>query len=100
MSGLLETGLSNAVMATVLALLVASLALVCRRPAVLHGLWLLVLLKLITPPLVSVPLPNFQAPAAVAPPIVPHLEEADLETALLQPPPLELQAQEVVFVPD
>jgi len=40
----------------VLALLVAGFSLVCRRPALLHGLWLLVLLKLLTPPLLEVPL--------------------------------------------
>src|SRR5438270_282872 len=30
---------------------------VCRRPAVRHGLWLLVLLKLVTPPLYGIPVP-------------------------------------------
>jgi beta-lactamase regulating signal transducer with metallopeptidase domain len=51
---LLSIALSNAVAATLLAAVVAVIARVCRRPAVLHALWLLVLLKLITPPLVPV----------------------------------------------
>src|SRR5712692_5030790 len=55
MRTLLEIGLANAVMATVLALLAAGVSLFCRRPAVRHVLWLLVLLKLITPPVMPVP---------------------------------------------
>src|SRR5947209_1756006 len=57
MNTLLEIGLSNAVVAALLALPVAGLAAVCRRPALAHSLWLLVLLKLVTPPLVLIPLP-------------------------------------------
>ena len=58
METLLHAGLSNAVSATFLALLVACLGRVlARRPAVLHCLWLLVLLKLVTPPLYEVPIP-------------------------------------------
>lgn len=56
MEALLTIGLWNAVGASVLAVLAASVGLVCRRPAVLHALWLLVLLKLVTPPLWSVPI--------------------------------------------
>jgi beta-lactamase regulating signal transducer with metallopeptidase domain len=57
MRTLLEIGLSNAILATLLAVAVAVLTRLCRRPAVSHGLWLLVLLKLLTPPLWTVPLP-------------------------------------------
>jgi beta-lactamase regulating signal transducer with metallopeptidase domain len=57
MDSLLNTALSNALVALALAVVVVLAALVCRRPALLHGLWLLVLLKLITPPLVQVELP-------------------------------------------
>ena len=65
MERLFTVALSNAVMATVLALLVAALGRACRRPALMHGLWLLVLLKLVTPPLVEWPwaLPDFWAAA-------------------------------------
>jgi bla regulator protein blaR1 len=58
---LYRAGLSNALSATFLALLVACLGRVlARRPAVLHCLWLLVLAKLVTPPLyeLSVPWPE------------------------------------------
>ncbi len=61
METLYRAGLSNAVSATVLALVVACLGrLLARRPAVLHCLWLIVLVKLVTPPLyeVSVPWPQ------------------------------------------
>jgi len=54
---LLQVGLSNAVVATFLALLALAVGFLCRRPALVHSLWLLVLLKLITPPILSIPVP-------------------------------------------
>jgi beta-lactamase regulating signal transducer with metallopeptidase domain len=62
---LLEIGLSNAVAATVLALVAVAVGLACRRPALGHALWLLVLLKLLTPPLVRVPI-RWPAPDQLA----------------------------------
>ncbi|MFH1918372.1 MAG: M56 family metallopeptidase, partial [Planctomycetota bacterium] len=65
-------------MATALALLVFPLTRVCRKPALSHCLWILVLVKLVTPPIVSVPLPvswvpgtgqEHLDPAALLPPI-------------------------------
>jgi beta-lactamase regulating signal transducer with metallopeptidase domain len=56
MGTLLEIGVSNAGMAAFLALPAAAVGSVCRRPAVVHCLWLLVLLKLVTPPLFRVPI--------------------------------------------
>jgi beta-lactamase regulating signal transducer with metallopeptidase domain len=62
---LLHVGLGNALAATALALAVAALTRVFRsRPALTRGLWLLVLLKLLTPPLLS---PRVAWPAAFAP---------------------------------
>src|SRR5262249_8805325 len=62
MHSFLEMVLSNAVMATLLAVLAAVVSQLCRRPALVHSLWLLVLLKLITPPLLPVPVPwSFEA---------------------------------------
>jgi len=55
MESLLYTGLSNALVAGVLALLAAGIGCVSRRPALVHSLWLLVLVKLITPPLLPLP---------------------------------------------
>jgi beta-lactamase regulating signal transducer with metallopeptidase domain len=63
---LLHAGLVNAVLATLLALIVAVLARLFRgRPALVHGLWLLVLLKLLTPPLISLTLPWPSSPPEV-----------------------------------
>ena len=53
---LVEIALVNAVMATFLALLAAAVGGWFRRPALTHVLWLLVLVKLITPPIWRVPL--------------------------------------------
>jgi beta-lactamase regulating signal transducer with metallopeptidase domain len=57
---LLHIGLWNALLATALAFLAAGVGRLARRPALTHALWLLVLLKLVTPPLftLSVPWPS------------------------------------------
>src|SRR5215831_18292329 len=59
MDALVHLGLLNAALATVLALLAAAARCVCRRPAVMHALWLLVLLKLLTPPFVPIPIASW-----------------------------------------
>lgn len=96
MFSLLEIGLSNALAATLLALLAAGVGSVCRRPALVHSLWLLVLLKLITPPLLQLPV---HLPTSSEPPgrtdfqSVPHHQGMDgLEnrpTVALQTPPAD-----------
>ncbi len=58
MSTLLTFGLANAVSAALLAALALLAGRFCRRPAVLHSLWLLVLLKLVTPPLWPITVAN------------------------------------------
>ncbi len=60
MESLVQGMLSNAVAVTVLAVLVAVLGRACRRPALIHSLCLLAILKLVTPPLVplAIPLPS------------------------------------------
>src|SRR5438270_1630815 len=58
MRTLLDLGLTNAVLATVLAIIAAVVGRLCRRPALTHSLWLLVFLKLLTPAFVPVPLPH------------------------------------------
>jgi WD40 repeat protein/beta-lactamase regulating signal transducer with metallopeptidase domain len=55
MNSLVVMALSNAVVAALMAVVVIAISRVCRRPALTHGLWLLVLLKLITPPVFEVP---------------------------------------------
>lgn len=52
--------LTNAALAALLAVAAFAASRLVRRPAVLHGLWLLALVKLVTPPLVELPvLPSF-----------------------------------------
>ncbi|HJT78362.1 MAG TPA: hypothetical protein VJ739_14255, partial [Gemmataceae bacterium] len=68
MDSLLRLGASNALAACALALLAAAAGRFCRRPALMHGLWLIVLLKMVTPPVLPVRLlPDFQAVPAAAP---------------------------------
>ncbi len=55
MISLVETGLTNALLAVVLALPVLALGRICHRPALVHAFWILVLLKLIAPPLYLIP---------------------------------------------
>ena len=57
MQRLVEIGLSNALAATLLACLVLAITRWVRRPTVRHALWVLVLLKLVTPSFVTVPTP-------------------------------------------
>ena len=59
MEALVHAMLSNALVATILALPPLVLARFGRSPALVHSLWLVVLLKLVTPPLVTIPLPDF-----------------------------------------
>jgi beta-lactamase regulating signal transducer with metallopeptidase domain len=53
----LQLGVGNALMALPLALAAALVGRFGRRPALTHALWLLVLVKLVTPPLLPLPLP-------------------------------------------
>jgi WD40 repeat protein/beta-lactamase regulating signal transducer with metallopeptidase domain len=65
----MHLGLANAVCAAVLAVLAVAAGRWLRRPALTHCLWLLVLVKLVTPPLFSLPLawlPAETAPDATA----------------------------------
>src|SRR5580704_4844110 len=75
MESFVHTLLSNALAATVLAVVATCLARACRRPAVTHSLWLLVMVKLITPPLVPIALPD----SSIAVPPRSHVATADLD---------------------
>ena len=101
MDTLLDTTLGHAVGATVLAIVAAVVGRLCRRPALTHGLWLLVLLKLVTPPLFRVPVswPGASpAPAPLAAPFPPtaavpveeHLAAADTVDVVVPPPAVPL----------
>jgi len=85
MTTFLSMMLNNALLVLPLALLAAGVAAIGRRPALAHGLWLLVLLKLVTPPFIALPVPALAwteaAPAlAEATPLPPV---PDLSGALL-----------------
>lgn len=79
MDALVQAALLNALLAAPLALLAAGVARL-GRPAVAHALWLLVLLKLLTPPLMSLPVawPTAAEPPAdvTPPPTLPELPVA------------------------
>ena len=79
---LVHTLMSNALAATCLAVIAVGLAWMCRRPALTHSLWLLVLLKLVTPPFVSVSLPvaSFLSPMESSPARSPIDHDAGLVT--------------------
>ena len=55
MYSVVEIGILNAITAGALALVVLLISRWLRRPAVIHALWVLVLLKLVTPPIVEIP---------------------------------------------
>ncbi len=63
MTSFFDIAIGNALVTAVMALIVLAFSRVIRQPSLRHALWLVVLLKLLTPPLftlpVSVPLPDF-----------------------------------------
>ena len=64
MSGLLDLALANALASGLLALLAWALSRRIRRQTLVHGLWVLALVKLVTPPLVPLPLiPEWRLPS-------------------------------------
>jgi beta-lactamase regulating signal transducer with metallopeptidase domain len=94
MPALWEIGLWNAAMAAGLALVAAAVSRLLRRPALTHMLWLLVLLKLVTPPLIplSLTLPSSVDSPAPLPDMAATVEadEADavaVESAALDDAP-------------
>jgi bla regulator protein blaR1 len=84
MDVLIQVAISNAVMATILAVVAALIGRMSGRPALAHALWLLVLLKLITPPFYAVQVAWFDAPA---PSQSPAIETHDRAKELVVPNP-------------
>jgi beta-lactamase regulating signal transducer with metallopeptidase domain len=81
----LQTTISNTLLAAILALVALGISKTFRRPALAHALWLLVLLKLITPPLWNIPLKLIPADSPQPPtnrtaPLLPAAEYLDIET--------------------
>lgn len=87
MEPLVNACLSNALAAMLLAVLAVVVAALRQRPALVHSLWLLVLLKLVTPPVV---------PFAIAPPASmptePTIDVAD-KRALTIDSPIDASAE-------
>ena len=54
---LFRIGLSNAILALLLALIAITVGTKGKRPHIAHMLWVLVFIKLVTPPLVAIPVP-------------------------------------------
>ncbi len=96
MNGLLEAVASNCLVALVLAGVVAAIARFRVNPNLIHVLWLMVLLKLFTPPLLWIGLP-WPEPA-----VEPPVEEIaiELEPRLLLPaPPMPAPPREPAQTP-
>jgi len=66
-----QAGLSNACFALALAIVAMVVGAKAKRPHLAHMLWLLVLVKLVTPPIVTIPIDTFlvQPEAALRPAI-------------------------------
>jgi beta-lactamase regulating signal transducer with metallopeptidase domain len=81
MATFLQIALWNAAAAAVLALAAAAAARLFRRPALTHTLWLLVLLKLVTPPLVpfslTLPAAEDRSASPAEEPAAPAPDDAD-----------------------
>lgn len=59
MQGFILSVISNVAVAGALALLAFVVTRVWRNPHLAHALWLLVLMKLVTPPIVQAPVPQW-----------------------------------------
>ncbi len=82
MDALLRLLLTNAAAAGLLAALAFAVSRLVRRPALAHGLWLLALLKLVTPPLVPLPLlPAWQGLETLTAAPTPTVVRMDAEPA-------------------
>jgi beta-lactamase regulating signal transducer with metallopeptidase domain len=100
MNAWLSMALSNAAIATLLAIAVAGVTRVWRKPPVAHALWLLVLVKLMTPPLLGLPVAIGVEPAEMVDPGM-----AASEQSLAQPPlgvaaAADVPRQQVIVVTD
>ncbi len=99
MSTLLTIGITNALAATVLAIIVWCVTRVWRQPAVAQLLWVLVLVKFVTPPMVSIPWQVTQehrdvfVPPALASALPHHTTSAANETAMPMLKPKSTQAR-------
>ena len=87
MEAILRVALSNTLLAAMLALAALAVSRTFRRPALSHAMWLIVLLKLITPPLWNVAVPLMPAEKA---------HKAPLPPTELSMPPAEVEPMQAV----
>ena len=98
MGTLFVHGLTNAAVASCLAIVALAASRLCRNPYVVRGLWLVVLLKFVMPPLITLPIPGIsllQSTAegtieaqATAIQVETHARHSQLSDALIEPPTL------------
>ena len=106
MAFLVDLALANLIVAVMLALVAGMAGLWGRRPALTHALWLLVLLKLITPPLFDCPIPwptaAMPAPQERVAQVEPLPEVRELPGKTVEPaaPDLVLPFEERISPPD
>ena len=93
---IVEWAIANSLTVAVLAPIVFLVGHVCRQPAVRHGLWVLLLIKLVTPPLfpveISLPdlLPSRAAATSASAVPSPQVVRSVSETVALPSPPASL----------
>lgn len=85
MNALVWIGIGNLILAVPLAIAAWLVGRCLRRPAITHGLWVLVLLKLVTPPLGIVPVPLIPEPARVADSPIAEATRPQLVAAAIEP---------------
>jgi beta-lactamase regulating signal transducer with metallopeptidase domain len=82
MDDLLRLLLTNAGAALLIALLAWAASLTVRRQAVVHGLWLLALVRLVTPPIAPLPMvPDWPSPSLAPGPAAPTVVSIPLSSA-------------------
>lgn len=91
MTTLLEIGLINAALATILAIVVWLATRVWRQPVLVHALWVIVLIKLVTPPMINIPWHLSGAPTM--PPLLAEYE-AGIEDKQTNASPIAVRAAE------
>ena len=57
MNYLVTTAITNAIIATLLGMIVFAVSRCTKKPALIHALWIVVLVKLVSPPIFTIQLP-------------------------------------------
>jgi len=96
-AAILEAVLGNLAVAAALAAVALAAGRWLHRPAVAHVLWLLVLVKLLTPPLVTVPVRCL--PAKAEPAVVPAAGPVTVQAAPVLPQPVVVVEPDPPVVP-